>query len=65
VSEQASTEWNWDVEATEAGTHRLHLTLSALIDLPGGQNDSDYQDIRSDLGRSRDVASQDVTFSKP
>lgn len=35
VSTSGRTEWKWDVEPTKAGKRRLHLTLSALIDLGG------------------------------
>ncbi|MGZ8783608.1 MAG: hypothetical protein ACXWZB_08935 [Gaiellaceae bacterium] len=29
------TEWKWEVEPTKAGLRRLHLTLSAIIDVGG------------------------------
>jgi hypothetical protein len=35
VSGQGVTEWKWDIEPTEAGTHSLHLTLSAIIQVRG------------------------------
>jgi hypothetical protein len=35
VSDEAVTEWKWEVEPTRAGVRRLHLTLSALIDVAG------------------------------
>lgn len=35
VSKEAVTEWQWEVEPTKTGERRLHLTLSALIDLGG------------------------------
>ena len=35
VSKEAVTEWQWEVEPTKTGQRRLHLTLSALIDLGG------------------------------
>jgi hypothetical protein len=35
VSGQGVTEWRWEIEPTRVGTRRLHLTLSALIDLKG------------------------------
>ena len=35
VSNEAVTEWKWEVEPTKTGQRRLHLTLSALIDLDG------------------------------
>jgi hypothetical protein len=35
VSKEAVTEWKWEVEPTKTGERRLHLTLSALIDLDG------------------------------
>jgi hypothetical protein len=31
------TEWRWDVEPTETGRRRLHLTLSALVDVDGDE----------------------------
>jgi hypothetical protein len=35
VSPGANTEWKWEIEPTETGSQRLHLTLSALIDVKG------------------------------
>jgi hypothetical protein len=35
VSGRRVTEWKWDIEPTEAGTHSLHLTLSAIIQVRG------------------------------
>ena len=35
VSDEAVTEWKWEVEPMRAGVRRLHLTLSALIDVAG------------------------------
>jgi len=35
VSKEAVTEWQWEVEPTKTGERRLHLALSALIDLGG------------------------------
>lgn len=35
VSPGADTQWKWHVEATETGSQRLFLTLSALIDVEG------------------------------
>ena len=35
VSRDAVTEWRWEVEPTETGTRRLHLTLSAIVDVNG------------------------------
>ena len=32
------TEWKWEVEPTKAGTQRLYLTLSALLELEGKQS---------------------------
>ena len=38
VSGQGVTEWRWEIEPTRVGTRRLHLTLSALIDLKGRES---------------------------
>jgi hypothetical protein len=35
VSDRARTEWRWDAKGTQVGTHRMHLTLSALLNLGG------------------------------
>jgi hypothetical protein len=35
VSEQSITEWKWEIEATRSGIQRLHLTLSALLNVEG------------------------------
>jgi len=35
VSRKLPTEWRWDVTATESGSRRLHLTLSAVITISG------------------------------
>jgi Divergent InlB B-repeat domain len=35
VSGQDVTEWKWEIEPTETGTQRLHLTLTALIEVDG------------------------------
>ena len=35
VSGQDVTEWKWEIEPTERGTQRLHLTLTALIEVDG------------------------------
>jgi hypothetical protein len=35
VSNEAVTEWKWEVQPTKTGERRLHLALSALIDLDG------------------------------
>jgi len=35
VSSTADTEWTWEIKAMEAGSYRLHLTLSALIAVEG------------------------------
>jgi hypothetical protein len=40
VSRDEMTEWQWEVTPTEAGDRRLHLTLSALIDL--GSSEKPY-----------------------
>jgi hypothetical protein len=37
VSRDAVTEWKWEVEPTETGERRLHLALSALIDVNGSE----------------------------
>ena len=57
VSGQGVTEWKWEIEPTKVGTRRLHLTLSALIDLKG--RESTYS-IRT-FERSLDVR---VTWSE-
>ena len=31
MSEQDTTEWRWEIEATRLGTQYLHLSLSALL----------------------------------
>jgi Divergent InlB B-repeat domain len=36
VSAQDVTEWKWEIEPTEAGTHRLFLRLSAIIHVGDG-----------------------------
>ena len=38
VSGQGVTEWRWEIEPTRVGTRRLHLTLSALIDVKGRES---------------------------
>jgi hypothetical protein len=38
VSGEGVTEWIWEVEPTQAGKRRLHLTLSAIIDLRGKES---------------------------
>ncbi len=38
IDPEGKTEWKWDIKATDKGTHQLHLTLWAEIDL-GGLND--------------------------
>ena len=38
VSGAGVTEWKWEVEPTRAGTRRLHLTLSAILDLEGKES---------------------------
>jgi hypothetical protein len=38
VSGEDVTEWKWDIEATETGRQRLHLTLTAIIDVHGSQS---------------------------
>ena len=35
VGGQRATEWKWEIEPTEAGTHTLHLTLAAIIKVDG------------------------------
>lgn len=35
VSRGGTTEWKWEVKPTEAGSHHLHLTLSAFLDVDG------------------------------
>jgi Divergent InlB B-repeat domain len=35
ISGQDVTEWKWEIEPTETGTQRLHLTLTALIEVDG------------------------------
>ena len=35
VGREGVTEWRWEIAATKTGTRRLHLTLSALIDIDG------------------------------
>jgi hypothetical protein len=35
VSSLGTTRWAWDIEPTEAGTKRLHLTLNAIIKVDG------------------------------
>jgi hypothetical protein len=38
VSGEGVTEWKWEVEPKEVGKRRLHLTLSAIIDLRGRES---------------------------
>jgi hypothetical protein len=38
ASGAGATEWKWEVEPTKAGTRRLYLTLSALLELEGKQS---------------------------
>lgn len=38
VSGAGATEWKWEVEPTKTGTRRLHLTLSAILDLEGKES---------------------------
>ena len=38
VSGEGVTEWKWEVEPTRVGKRRLHLTLSAIIDLRGKES---------------------------
>ena len=35
VAKTGVTEWRWEIEPTRTGTRRLHLTLSAIIDVDG------------------------------
>jgi hypothetical protein len=35
VVDSENTEWRWDVQGTQTGTHELHLTLTAFIDVDG------------------------------
>ena len=35
VSREGITEWRWEVEPTRTGVRRLHLTLSAIVDVDG------------------------------
>lgn len=37
VDRDEITEWKWEVEPTKTGQRRLHLTLSALIDVHGNE----------------------------
>jgi hypothetical protein len=38
VSGAGVTEWRWEIEPTDAGTRRLHLTVAAVIDVRGTQS---------------------------
>jgi hypothetical protein len=38
VSGEGITEWRWEIEPTKVGRRRLHLSLSALIDLRGSES---------------------------
>jgi hypothetical protein len=38
VSGEDVTEWRWEIEATQTGRQRLHLTLTAIIELAGSQS---------------------------
>jgi hypothetical protein len=38
VSGSGVTQWLWDIEPTETGTHHLHLTLTAFINLEGRES---------------------------
>jgi hypothetical protein len=55
VPGEGSTRWKWAVEATESGTQRLHLTLSAIVD----QDGKDRQYTIRTFARTLDV---DVTI---
>ena len=55
VSKEAVTEWQWEVEPTKTGERRLHLTLSALIDLGGKDADLHGADVRADARGQGDV----------
>tara|TARA_R110001583_G_scaffold178806_1_gene335042 strand:- start:160 stop:852 length:693 start_codon:yes stop_codon:yes gene_type:complete len=35
VSKSQSTEWKWEIYPKEEGQHRLHLTLTALLEIDG------------------------------
>jgi len=37
LSENNTTEWSWEVEAIKPGSHKLHLTLTALIQVDGDE----------------------------
>lgn len=37
ISREEPTEWRWEVEPREEGTHRLFLTINALIPSAGGE----------------------------
>jgi hypothetical protein len=38
ASHDGITEWRWEVEPTRSGMRRLHLTLSALVDVDGHES---------------------------
>jgi len=35
VSKSQQTEWNWEIHPKEKGPHKLHLTLTALLEIDG------------------------------
>jgi hypothetical protein len=35
VSKRQQTEWKWEIDPKEEGKHRLHLTLTALLEIDG------------------------------
>jgi len=35
VSKDQRTEWKWEIHPKEEGEHRLHLTLTALLEING------------------------------
>jgi hypothetical protein len=43
VSGQGVTEWKWEIEPTETGPKRLHLTLSAIIQVRGSNEIFDVE----------------------
>ncbi len=44
LNKQGTTEWRWEVEALQEGSHRLHLTLNAIVTLDG---DKETRSIRT------------------
>lgn len=62
VSSSDITAWKWDVEATETGRQRLHLTLNAILDVRGTSSERTVRTFERTVAIDVSLSARMITF---